>query len=278
MNNSVNISAPASCACLLNRALQKTCIPLLFIFLLSRSLNAQSLDTLVTTTPYQTLQDSFCACVNRHAGTDSKAWGDAMAYAILLKLNVNTPAYQDMERLLRNTYPEASLCLLDRKLDSLVIIQSFGKCLSLWSVIVQDPSGFFKTIATIHEQPPLLQNQLPHMRTITGQNLLDYLRFGVSDSIGLLFDRQTAFDSARPALLEVSNAIRGKKVRAEIKFEKLGRDSCGIAKMKLLEQGTHSLGGIRIIFKRKDHYAKIQWMSALIRDDFKEEDPVAVPH
>ncbi|MFI5148335.1 MAG: hypothetical protein ACHQRM_01270 [Bacteroidia bacterium] len=244
----------------------------------SFSISAQNIDSLVTYSPYETLQDSFCACVNRHAGEESKDWGDAVAYSILLKLDVNTTPYQDMERLLRKSYPAASLSALDRKLDSLVITQSFGKCLSLWKVILKDPPGFFKMVQSIRDHPPLLQNQLPHMRTLTGQNLLNYMRSGVSDSAMILFNRQTTFDSARGVLEEISNSIREKKVRAEIKFEKLGRDSCGIAKVKLLQDGTHSLGGIRIQFRRNDHYAKIERISALIRDDFKEEEPLVIPH
>jgi len=224
------------------------------------------------------LQDSFCACVNRHVGPDSKDWGDAVAYAILLKLNVNTPPYKEVERVIRKSDPSLSLSKMDRVMDSLLVLQEFGKCLSLSKIQLKDTAGFFSMIHSIRAHPPLLQNQLLHMRALTGQALLDYLRNGVSDSVALLFDRQGAFDSVKTTLEEVSKSVKGKRVRAEIKFEKLGRDSCGIAKMKLLQDGTHSLGGVRIIYRRGDLYAKIIWVSALIRDDFKEEELIDVPH
>jgi hypothetical protein len=245
--------------------------------LTSTPCRSQSLSSLRDSLPFRTLQDSFCACVNRHAGEESKDWGDAVAYALFLKLDVCNPVYRNAELLLRKTFPQKSQRKMDRELDSLIIQEGFGKCVSLWKVFLKDLPGFYKTVAMLRENPPLLQNKLPHRREQTAQMLLDYLKNGVSDSIAVLFDRRSAFDSSMTALQVVSREIKGKLVTLEMKFERKGTDSCGIGKMKLMKDGTHSLGGLRIIYKKGDTYAKIENLSAMLRENFEEEDLILSP-
>ncbi|HEV7232303.1 MAG TPA: hypothetical protein VGO45_13290 [Bacteroidia bacterium] len=225
----------------------------------------------------KTLQDSFCACVGRHAGEGSKDWGDAIALALFAKLDINSSAYRNAELFLSRQNPSVSMRSQDNALDSLIIEQSFVKCVSLWSVILKDRPGFFKTIAGMREHPPLLQVQIPHLREQTGKNLLSYLKNGVSDSIAVLFDRRATFDSSRASLEKVSREIKGQVVTEEMTFERRGRDTCGTGKMKLLKGGIVPLGGFRISYKKGDVHAKIEKLDLMLRDSFLPEDLIGSP-
>ena len=262
----------------LQRPLNRFLIPLLcFFFFHPGKGGAQDIYSLKDSAQLVALQDSFCACVNRHAGANSKDWGDAIALALFTKLDVNSLAYRNSEMLMRSTYRNASLRKMDRLLDSVIIDQSFVKCIPLWSVILKDKAGFFKRILEMKQHPPLLQFQIPHLRECTGQNLLNCLKNGLSDSIVLLFDRKATFDSLSTALKKVSAELQGQIVTMEIKFERQGRDSSGIGKMKLLKNGITPLGGFRITYQRGDTYAKIERLEMLLRDSFKTEDLISSP-
>jgi hypothetical protein len=255
-------------------------IAVLFFFfggLYAEPIAAQGIASLKDSAQFIALQDSFCACVNRHAGENSKDWGDAIALALLTKLDVNSVPYRNSELLMRKTNRHASMRRMDHVLDSIIISQGFIKCIPLWSVILKDKAGFYKRIEEIKNHPPLLQYQLPHLRECTGQSLLNYLKNGLSDSIAVLFDRRATFDSAAIALKKCADEIGGQIVTMEIKFEKRGKDSCGVAKMKLLKNGIIPLGGFRIIYQRGDTYAKIERLDMLLRDSFKTDELIQAP-
>jgi hypothetical protein len=246
-------------------------------FLYTGKANGQDIYSLKDSSQFVTLQDSFCACISRHAGENSKDWGDAIALALFTKLDVNTASYRNAELLLRITNPEKSLRKMDHSLDSLIIEQGFIKCIPLWSVILKDKAGFFQRIGEMQQHPPLLQYQLPHLRERTGQNLLNYLKNGLSDSILILFDRRSTFDSATVSLRKLSDELKGQVITMEMKFERRGRDSCGIGKMKLLKDGIIPLGGFRITYQRGDTHAKIERLEMLLRESFRKEDLISAP-
>jgi hypothetical protein len=247
------------------------------LFFLSFYCEGQDIAALKDSLPIKTLQDSFCACVNRHAGVDSKDWGDAVALALFAKLDINSPAYRKAELFLMRSNPTASMRMLDDGLDSLIIDQSFAKCVPLWSVMLKDRPGFFRTIAGMRQHPPLLQVQIPHLREQTGKNLLSYLKNGVSDSIAVLFDRRATFDSVKVLLYKVNREIKGHVVIDEMTFERRGRDTCGTGKLKLLKDGIIPLGGFRISYKKGDVHAKIERLDLMLRDDFLPEDLISSP-
>jgi hypothetical protein len=233
---------------------------------------AQNISILHDSISFHTLQDSFCACVNRHAGEESKDWGDALALGLFLKLDNRTAEYRKAEWLLRKTFVSTSMSRLDFLLDSLIINDGFGKCVTLWPVLLKDRAGFFGTIAMMRQNPPFLQLQTIHLREEVGQNLLTFIQQGVSDTLSILFERQSEFDSIRSSLLFLSKEIQGKVVTPEMKFERLGKDSSGICKMKLLRDGRYDMGGVRLIYRREDPYAKIGQIGMLLRDPIRKED------
>ncbi len=258
------------------------CGPVLALLLISFSVvskegHAQDVFSFQDSIQITTLQDSFCACVNRHAGEKSKDWGDAIALSLFTKLDANTSPYRNSELLLRTNNPAASMRKMDRALDSLIVERGFVKCVPLWSVILKDKAGFFKRIEEMKHHPPLIQYQIVHLRERTGQNLLNNLMNGLSDTIQILFDRKSTFDSVAIQLQKVSDQLKGQVITMEMKFEKWGKDSCGIGKMKLLKNGIIPLGGFRILFSRGDTYAKIERMDMLLRESFKKEDLISAP-
>jgi hypothetical protein len=178
----------------------------------SPNARAQDIFVFQDTLQIHVLQDSFCACVARHAGDDSKDWGDAIAFSLFTKLDINSTPYRNAELFLRQALPQVSMRKLDHLLDSFIVRQSFVKCVPLWAVILQDQAGFFNRLTELRLHPPFMQSQIPHLREQTGKTLLSYLQNGVSDSIATLFDRRSAYDSARASLQKIRNDIRGKTV------------------------------------------------------------------
>jgi hypothetical protein len=262
---------------LLSGGFKSTLFSVLLIVLLQMNTRAQDVTSFRDSLSFRTLQDTFCSCVNRHAGEKSEDWGDAVALAFFLKLDQHTQEFRSAEILLRHRFPKASMRKLDHLIDSLLVSDGFGKCVSLWPVNLNDKSGFFKTLFSMRQHPPFLQLQTVHMREQTGQALLNYLHNGVSDSIAILFDRQATFDSIRPALETLRSETKGKLVTMEMKFERIGRDSSGLAKMKLLQNGLHDLGGIRITYRKDDPYAKIERIGMLLRDTYGNEQLLDPP-
>jgi hypothetical protein len=250
---------------------------LLLLFFWACQTEAQNIASLRDSAALKTLQDSFCASISRHAGADSKDWGDAVAFAVFTKLDVNSATYRNAELFLYKKEIFTSMRRQDQVLDSFLIDQSFSRCLPLWTVILEDRGGFYKTIAQMRQHPPLLQIQLQHLREQTGKNLVNSLRNGISDSTALLFDRRSTFDSARTQLLALSKEISGKGVNVEITFERKGHDTTAIAKVKLLRSGAGALGGIRIQYRKGDIYAKIERLDMLLRDSFRTEDLIEMP-
>ncbi len=259
--------------------MKKNLAALLFFLQLVMQVNlkAQDISSLRDSLQFKILQDSFCSCVNRHANEDSKDWGDAIALSLFLKLDSHTPEYRNAEILIRRQFPGPLMYRLDHSLDSLIISDGFGKCVSLWPVMLKDKAGFFKMVNMMRLHPPMLQYQLVHMRELTGENLLHEIQRGVSDSLYIFFQRKTTFDSVRKSLESLSRETQGKIVTLEIKFERMGRDSSGIAKMKLLRDGIYDMGGMRIIYRKDDPYAKIESLGVLLRDSFGKEDSPPLP-
>jgi hypothetical protein len=258
--------------------MRQFCVRLVLLLLVCTCrMVGQNIASLRDSAALRTLQDSFCASISRHAGSDSKDWGDAVAFAVFTKLDVNSVAYRNAEFFLYEKEIFRSMRRQDQVLDSFLIDQSFSRCVPLWSVILKDRAGFFHTIDEMRLHPPLLQIQMQHLREQTGKNLVNSLRNRVSDSTALLFDRRATFDSAQSQLHDLSKEIGDKGVSVEITFERWGKDTTGIAKVKLLRGGTGSIGGIRITYKKGDRYAKIERLEILLRDSFSTEDLIEMP-